>query len=459
MRFRLFFITALFLLWQIAVAAPLAAQEAVPLESVILANETQVDFPQSVAFRLEIDPDYPLEAAALTYRVDRSSCLDSSTTVPIRLDDMAAGRLEWTWSMIRSGNPPPGARLWWEWTVTGQDGRTFTTPREELELTDNRFEWRALEAPGIRLHWYHGDQVGPILLEAAVAGLRQLETQMGIEAQSDVQFFIYGSSQAMREAALYVQEWAGGLAYTQYNVILMGVAPSQAIGWGQRTVRHELAHLIIEQFAGSCVGGSRPNWLEEGLAVYAEGEPEQRILNELRRATRDNSFEPLRSLNGPFSAHGPEAGIAYSQSYSVVAFMLEQYGQEKMRELLLTLAGGEGYDQALERVYGFNIDGLEMAWREEMGLPPREIPPLPTPILAAAIPTLPPLELIPVMPTPESAAQPPAPLPAREERPASGLCGGGLIPFFLLGIGGIAYGWGRRGERETNRGGEGERGR
>jgi len=243
-----------------------------------------------------------------------------------------------------------------------------------------------------------------------------------------VQIFIYGDSEDMRQAVLYIQDWAGGVAFSEYNTILMGVPPDIAESWGRSTIRHELAHLVIGQFGRSCVGGSRPTWLDEGLAVYAEGPVQEALLSDIEQAVRDNTFEPLRSLSGPFPAHGPEAGIAYSQSYSVVAYLLEMYGQEKMQELLLTLAEGAGYDEALEQVYGFNVDGLEVAWREAIGARPRPIPATPTAIVAAAIATVVPAGAPRSLPTAEAA-------PVSAPAPASpGVCGVGLIPLLLIGL-------------------------
>ncbi|MCB8977274.1 MAG: hypothetical protein H6657_07605 [Ardenticatenaceae bacterium] len=86
----------------------------------------------------------------------------------------------------------------------------------------------------------------------------------------------------------------------------------------------------------------------------------------------NNSFEPVRSLNGAFSAHGSAAGIAYSQSYSVVKFLLETYGQKQMQSLILTLAQGIGYDEALEAVYGFNVDGRSKRGGKVWACPARD---------------------------------------------------------------------------------------
>lgn len=410
-----------------ATSAPARAQESV-LENAVQRNEARVSFPDEVLFQLEVDPGVSIEKAALTYDVVKFSCLEVGTQVPVAV---GGPTIEWTWVMSRSGNPPPGAELWWQWTLTDSAGNTFTTPRQTLTFTDDRFEWRTVEAEGIRLNWYRGDEVGEILLDAAVTGLHRLQNEMGIELQNEAQFFIYGSSEDMRQAVLYIQDWAGGVAFSEYNVILMGVPPAIAESWGRGTVQHELAHLVIGQLGQSCTGGRRPNWLEEGLAVYAEGEPQEDIAADLEQAIASNSFEPIRSLNGPFPAHGPEAGVAYSQSYSVVKFMLDTYGQEKMRDLILLLAEGEGYDEALQQGYGFNIDGLEREWRDSLDLPQRPIPPTPTAITAANIATIVPMGAPQDLPTPPAAAATPPPA-APQDSP--GICGIGLVPILLMGL-------------------------
>lgn len=396
-------------------------------EITITANQAAVNFPETVTFQLVVDRPGAIAAAVLTYDVETDDCLTASAQAPVTV---AAGATEisWTWVMSRSGNPPPGARLWWEWTLTDQTGATLTTPRQALTFGDDRFAWQTVEAERIHLHWYAGEEVGPLLLEAAVNGLARLQTDMGIELQREAQFYIYGSAEDMRQAVLYVQDWAGGVAFTEYNTILMGVPPAIAESWGTRTVRHELAHLVTAQFGRSCVGGGRPTWLEEGLAVYAEGDPDPDVLADLEQAIAENSLSPVRSLNGAFPAHDREAGIAYSQSYSLVAFLLERYGREKMQTLLLTLAAGEGYDDALEMVYGFNADGLEVAWREAIGAPARVIPPTPTPLVAAAIPTAGPLGAPQSRPTPTGL---PTAVPSAGVG-SPGLCGLALAPLFLL---------------------------
>lgn len=394
-------------------------------------NSAVVNFPEQITFNLAYTSATPVTAATLSYHVEKFSCVAVRTEVPATIAD---GRASWTWEMIRSGNPPPGAQVAWSWDLRLADGSSLTTPEQHVTLTDDRFAWRKVTAPGLALNWYEGDEVGPVLLDAAESALRRLEDEMGIQLQQDVTFYIYASADDMRQAVLYLQDWAGGVAFSPYSTILIGVPPRTLQDYGVRTVAHELTHLVVGQFGRSCVGGSRPTWLEEGLASVAEGDPDSRIENDLTRALRDDSFLPLRSLNGAFPAHNSAASLAYSQSYSVVQYLLNTYGEAPMQALILALADGLGYDDALQQTYGFNVDGLDVAWRAAIGAAPRAIPPTPTPLSAAAIPTTAPLAGLVSVPTPaatEGTDLETAVTPESAPPTSRGVCGLGLAPLAL----------------------------
>ena len=424
-KFLILFITLLFIWgWWVSDESALA-------QPTVTQNEAIVDFPNTINFELELADSSNIVDAILTYDIERYSCLDAASDVPLEVE---GDRIEWEWVLSRSGNLPPGTTVWWEWTLIDATGNETAVPRETITILDDRFEWRMLEAEGVHLYWYEGDGVGPLLLEAAVNGLDTLEDEMGIELQDDVQIFIYGDANEMREALLYVQGWAGGAAFPEYNTILLGVSPRSADTWGLDVVPHELAHLVVHQFGRSCVGGSRPTWLDEGLAMVAEGEPGSEIIQDLNQGINADAFEPLRSLNGSFAADYDQAGMSYSQSYSVVDYMLDTYGAEQMQTLLLVLAEGTGYDEALEQVYGVNVDGLEREWRDAIGAPQRTIPPTPTALQAAAVPTYELSGVPQTVPTPSDAAEAP-PETAVNSQPGFGICGAFIIlPLILVGF-------------------------
>jgi hypothetical protein len=142
----------------------------------------------------------------------------------------------------------------------------------------------------------------------------------------------------------------------------IGISPTN-IDWGKRAIAHELTHLVIHQITLNPYN-SLPLWLDEGLAVRSEGLLDPRYSSYLSEAIASGSLISVQSLSSPFSAYSDEAVLSYAQSYSLVDFLITSYGQEKMSQLLTTFREGSGYDQALEAVYGFDMDGLDSLWRE-----------------------------------------------------------------------------------------------
>src|SRR4029453_10889858 len=110
-------------------------------------------------------------------------------------------------------------------------------------------------------------------------------------------------------------------------------------------------------------------WLNEGLAVYSEGELDPSSERQLEDAIRDDTLLSVRSLSSGFSEVSDKAYLSYSQSYSITKFLVETYGQAKMTSLLLHLKDGLTIDEALTQTYGFNVEGLEGAWREAIDAP------------------------------------------------------------------------------------------
>jgi hypothetical protein len=83
----------------------------------------------------------------------------------------------------------------------------------------------------------------------------------------------------------------------------------------------------------------------------------------------------VRSLSSASSgALADRVSLYYGQSWSLVNFLLETYGDQKFGDLFAAFAEGLNDDDALMRVYGLDQDGLENAWRESVGLPPRQVP-------------------------------------------------------------------------------------
>jgi hypothetical protein len=88
------------------------------------------------------------------------------------------------------------------------------------------------------------------------------------------------------------------------------------------------------------------------------------FVNSLKTAIANNGLISVRSLSSPFSAFPAESYLSYAQSFSIVEYLISTYGQGKMLELLTAFSQGSAYDGALEKVYSFDMDGLNTLWRD-----------------------------------------------------------------------------------------------
>jgi hypothetical protein len=339
----------------------------------IRANQAQTQFPDEIVFALEIDTSSPIESIELEYGVEKISCGQSSgRVVPDIHETLQRRRVHatWTWELYRSGSMPPGAQVWWRWHITTEDGQSQSTRREWITLDDQNHAWQTLSEGQITVHWYEGDQeFAQYMLQSAVQAQARLTSDPGANLEKPLHFYLYADSDALKAALISPQRWTGGIAFTDFYTVLIATGPQEQ-DYGQRIVAHELMHLVVHQLAFNC-WSSLPRWLDEGLASWAEGDLEPSQQEALNEAIAENALLPLPSLNGSFSAHADRAYLSYAQSYSVVAFLMNEYGRDKILELLAVFREGATYDGALEQVYGFDTEGLENLWRASIDVPPR----------------------------------------------------------------------------------------
>ena len=242
------------------------------------------------------------------------------------------------------------------------------TPRQQTNFADARFDWDSHTDGNVTFHWYAGgEDFGRRIADGVRAGLETL--RLGRELVAPITVFVYESSEDVRGAVLFAQEWTGGLAYVRQNIILITVNPAN-FDTGLPGVVHELAHLLVEEVTFNCFGGL-PTWLNEGLAVYAEGGLPESQKTALEEAIAADELISLRSLNSSFPVGQSAAILSYAQSYSLVAYLLNVYGWTKMQELLVIFSEGSTDEKALRQVYGLEYEDLETEWRRSLDLPPR----------------------------------------------------------------------------------------
>ncbi len=451
MRLRIFLFGAVIAL---ALVSPSALGAQSPI--VVKSQTLDMNFPRAMRFTIQAESSAPLQELRLTVW-QHGVALGSRFTPPFTPAKNVRATFEWDFQSFSSGGYlPPGTRGEYTWHLVDAAGNVLDTPRTSYIVSDPTQKWSVLSNDDLRVSWYVGDAAfGAAVFERAILAREFLAKDLGIENVDALQVFIYADKQDFFESLPpFSAEWTGGRTFPEYGVIMINFAPDN-LDWGLRATSHELSHAILHAKIRGTIGElSIPHWLDEGLAVYNETNdhaPDAQFEEAFQPAVRHNALIPLRSMQLRFPDDSGQAQLAYGQSFSVVKFMIEEYGKEKFAALLDIYEKGSSPDEGLTAVYGMDQDELENAWRKKIGAPPREFSSARLPTLAPR-PTYEfssPLETVTVAvpqatSTPEAtraallATPPPASaIPAQAPQiPVSGLCGGvlmlsGIVAFTL----------------------------
>lgn len=329
----------------------------------VLKSSVEASFPLQIAFNLEAESSVDITNIRLHYRVEHDHFAVVTSEVIIEFIPSTRVAAGWTWDLIKSGGLPTGTVIQYWWTLKDAGDNKIETEKYSIQFNDERYQWRNLTEGDIIIYWYQGkDNFAHQLMEVAQEALVRLAVDTGAYLQRPVSIYIYADTQDLQGAMIFPQEWTGGVAYTDYGVVAIGINAAN-MEWGKRTIVHELTHLITHQMTNNPYN-SPPVWLNEGLSMYAEGEMEPLFENYLRQAAMNDELISARSLASPFSADTQFSYLSYAQSMSMVEFLVDKYGQGKVLELLNTFKKGSSYDGALMQVYGFSMDGLNDLWQD-----------------------------------------------------------------------------------------------
>lgn len=421
------------LLFTVSLLIPTQAFASSPAD--VTDDQVAFDFPNTATFSAKITSDAEIRSVVLEYGNEQQTCGEVIAKAFPQFTPGKSVNVEWTWEMRQSGSLPPGAQIHWRWRVTDVNGKETVSETKTATWLDNDHKWKTISEGLINFHWYRGDETfAKDLMNAAQNGLKFNETESGLTTESPIDIYIYGDTNDLRDAVLYEPSWTGGQAFPEQDIVILGISESD-LDWGRNSIVHELTHVLVGHLTFSCLGDV-PTWLNEGLAVYSEGELDSSSQQQLDDAIQDDTLLSVRSLSAGFSEVPDKAYLSYSQSYSLVKFLVETYGQAKMTELLTALRDGSTIDEALQQTYSFNVEGLEDAWREAIGAKPRAVSAQPTAQPTPThVPTIVPIsgnqfsgvQSTPIPTSSFNSAQPTPEQPARTGPPLS-------LTLFLLGF-------------------------
>ncbi len=335
----------------------------------ILESSIDIYFPSAFIFNIKAESSSDITKIRLHYQVDRMNYAQVISESWLRFTPATTVQTKWIWD-TRKASLPPGADIKYWWTIEDTNGNRLETPPSLFHLSDIRYKWQELTTPRLTLFWYEGNQIfARELLATCEEGLDRLARDIGAYPEKPIKVYIYANSQDLQGAMIFPTEWTGGAAYTEYGIVALGISQAN-LNWGKRALVHELAHLVVSQVTFGPYGAIMPIWLNEGLAMYAEGDTDPDFEKWLNKAIADKKLISIRSLSSVFSAKTEEAYISYAQSDSIVRFLIQSYGKDRILELLSLLKEGNTYDEALTKAYGFDTEGLDTHWQSAFVVKP-----------------------------------------------------------------------------------------
>jgi hypothetical protein len=241
--------------------------------------------------------------------------------------------------------------------LLGPVGRPVLAEPEWLELDDGDVDLVVLYAPGheAEARWYGA------FVSQSYDYVREV---FGLDRRPGFFVKLYPDEASYAEANPVAGREHGVLAHARPAGREVGLATSrlrqQTETLRRDAIRHEFTHMVL----WTLTGANLPIGFHEGLAQYVEQDLDQRakfarLLERAADAGQLLSFAELSNQRAFLS----RAGIAYPQSYSMVAFLSERYGFPRVVQLVGAMRQEEDLVAAVQATFGRPLGELEAEWR------------------------------------------------------------------------------------------------
>lgn len=254
--------------------------------------------------------------------------------------------------------------------------------------------WKEVKSDHFIVYFAQDEKFASEVLDKAEEYYKDIASEIGYPRYSDfwtwdkrVKIYIY-PDHASFILATSQPDWSQGMADYAHKQIL-SYAWSQ--GFLESLLPHEMAHLIFRDFVG--FKGEIPLWLDEGVAQWAE-KPKRVHLKGMAQylythdqviSLEDMMGLDIRTVKGNDKIHiratktrdGGQATLFlsgenlvsfyYIQAFSLVGFLIEQYGSDSFAIFCRQLRDGKSLMEALRFAYPTHIrsiEDLEDYWRE-----------------------------------------------------------------------------------------------
>jgi tetratricopeptide (TPR) repeat protein len=222
-----------------------------------------------------------------------------------------------------------------------------------VNLRDNLAEFETLRAEGFIIRMdqleagVYGDEVVKLLQQAK----SKLCEKYGLELDEVVTVELFPDQQDFAVRTFGMPGGEGFLGVC-FGTVITANSPRQEIpsNW-KAMLWHEFAHVVTLNLTHN----KMPRWLSEGISVYEESQRNptwgQQMTPEYREMVLGEELVPIGELSGAFlSPPSPKhLQFAYYESALVIEFLVERFGLESLKAILIDLGKGEQINKAISK--------------------------------------------------------------------------------------------------------------
>ncbi len=434
----------------------------------LVSSSVTSEFPDGIRYKAEVTSSQEITEIRVRFRKGSSS---TSSYNYLEFDKGNSVSGEFFFRTDTAGSyMPPGTPVTYHFEIEDADGNKLVTEPEVFIYEDTRFEWKEVTGGPITVA-YHGpvETRAELIIDAMMETLDNMGPLLGADTSETIRVNMYNNPVEMlkalppRSQTIRTELVTEGMAFADIGMLLVLGSGTLAKG----TASHELTHILVHR-ATEDTFRPVPAWLNEGLAEYGNIDPSFSYDLALEFAIATGRLQPILFLDTQ-PGTPEDVIIFYGQGSSIVTFLVDSFGGDKLRQFFAELNGGKSIDDAFIAIYGFDRSGLDRQWRDSIGappyVPPAESGPRPTP---PPLPTFLPYSLTPQPasePSPTATPQPvdtptPVPSPQTTSTPAPSGGGGCSAPLHAGGrvpvdpslaaivVGIVGLGWASRRKRK-----------
>ncbi|MEO8970447.1 MAG: peptidase MA family metallohydrolase [Ktedonobacteraceae bacterium] len=330
----------------------------------VTSQTDSIAFPKSIEFRISVvDSSSNIVQAELYIASDDSTKSIPNTSHAVNFKQAKTVSIDYRDDITGNNFITPGTPMQYYWLLQDSAGNSYTGATQYFMLIDSRFSWQHLTQGQVTVNWYNRPHdFGQTLLADATGDINRISGVLGGGLLHPINLWVYETPNDFHGAlSPNSYEWVGGIAFPSLSeafISIAGTSDTTLI----RDMPHELTHLVFHQLIAQ--GILAPTWFDEGLAVYNQQYHEPEMAARLDEALANHMLLRLSNISFNFPADADSAYLAYAQSWNLISYMYNTFGQPKMARLIQLMNNTNGdFSDDLTKAIGEDTAHLENQWR------------------------------------------------------------------------------------------------